>query len=192
VETTKTKKWWFCFTLVAAMVIAIMITNILYSNGVDKIIIFGLLSLGVCLLLSLWRGMVGLIVSLLIFSSSVFFVSSSSNQFTVFYRDGQMPVVLGNIRLAIPYSYDVVEFDRRQKLIIVDNNEKAIVDFELSKDGALMIQHGFADQKDFAAAIQKRADPRFSKMNDADRKAYLDSFTAYGLQWKKIIIESNK
>ena len=39
-ETTKTKKWWFCFTLVAAMVIAIMITNILYSNGVDKIIIF--------------------------------------------------------------------------------------------------------------------------------------------------------
>ena len=103
-----------------------------------------------------------------------------------------MPVVLGNIRLAIPYSYDVVEFDRRQKLIIVDNNEKAIVDFELSKDGALMIQHGFADQKDFAAAIQKRADPRFSKMNDADRKAYLDSFTAYGLQWKKIIIESNK
>ena len=191
-ETTKTKKWWFCFTLVAAMVIAIMITNILYSNGVDKIIIFGLLSLGVCLLLSLWRGMVGLIVSLLIFSSSVFFVSSSSNQFTVFYRDGQMPVVLGNIRLAIPYSYDVVEFDRRQKLIIVDNNEKAIVDFELSKDGALMIQHGFADQKDFAAAIQKRADPRFSKMNDADRKAYLDSFTAYGLQWKKIIIESNK
>lgn len=191
-KTTKTKKWWFCFTLVAAMVIAIMITNILYSNGVDKIIIFGLLSLGVCLLLSLWRGMVGLIVSLLIFSSSVFFVSSSSNQFTVFYRDGQMPVVLGNIRLAIPYSYDVVEFDRRQKLIIVDNNEKAIVDFELSKDGALMIQHGFADQKDFAAAIQKRADPRFSKMNDADRKAYLDSFTAYGLQWKKIIIESNK
>ena len=191
-ETTKTKKWWFCFTLVAAMVIAIMITNILYSNGVDKIIIFGLLSLSVCLVLSLWRGMVGLIVSLLIFSSSVFFVSSSSNQFTVFYRDGQMPVVLGNIRLAIPYSYDVVEFDRRQKLIIVDNNEKAIVDFELSKDGALMIQHGFADQKDFAAAIQKRADPRFSKMNDADRKAYLDSFTAYGLQWKKIIIESNK
>ena len=191
-ETTKTKKWWFCFTLVAAMVIAIMITNILYSNGVDKIIIFGLLSLSVCLVLSLWRGMVGLIVSLLIFSSSVFFVSSSSNQFTVFYRDGQMPVVLGNIRLAIPYSYDVVEFDRRQKLIIVDNNEKAIVDFELSKDSVLMIQHGFADQKDFAAAIQKRADSRFFEMNDLDRKAYLDSFSVYGLQWKKIIIESNK
>ena len=191
-KTTKTKKWWFCFTLTAAIVIATIITDMLYPNGLDKIIIFGFLSLGVGLLVLIGSKRVGLIVSLLIFCSSSFFVAAPTNKFTVFYRDGQMPVVLDNIRLAIPYSYDVVEFDRRQKLIIVDNNEKAIVDFELSKDSVLMIQHGFADQKDFAAAIQKRADSRFFEMNDLDRKAYLDSFSVYGLQWKKIIIESNK
>ncbi|OWK26759.1 MAG: hypothetical protein US76_03495 [Parcubacteria group bacterium GW2011_GWA2_38_13b] len=190
-KTTKTKKWWFCFTLAAAMIIATIITDMLYIEGGYKILLFGSFSLLVGLSMSLWKMRVCFIVSLLIFCSSSFILMAPANEFIVFCRSGQIPVALEyNFKLALPYTYDAVIFNRYQELVVIEDNYKAVVGFELSKDAVLMIQHGFADQKDFAAEIQKRADPRFFQMNGLDRKEYLDSFNIYGLQWKKIIIET--
>ena len=192
----KTKKWWFCFTLVATMVIATIITDMLYINGLEKIAVFAGYSVWIYFTVSMLQAMMGgktnivFVVSLLIFCSSSFFFIGKRSEFIVFHQGGQMPVVLErNLRLVIPYTYDMVAFNCHQALIIIDDNQKATVDFEFFKDSVLMIQHGFAGQKDFAEEIQKRADPRFFTMNDADRKAYLDSFGIYGLRWKMVSIE---
>lgn len=194
----KIKKWWFYFTLVAAMVIATMITNLLYINGLDKVVIFSVASIFIgfeaMMLCSGFRGKItALIFFLLIFCSSSFLIMVKPNEFAVFYRDGRAPVVLESYpKLAIPYTYDITVFNRHQKLIITDNNKKAVVDFELPKDSVLMVQHGFADQKDFADKIQAQAYPKFFKMNSVERKAYLDSFyNSYGLRWEKVAIEIN-
>ena len=167
------------------MVITTIITGILYNNS-GKIFIFGIFSafIGV----ELWvfsKPKIAFIVSLFIFCSSPFLIMVKPNEFAIYYRDGQMPVVLeNNIKLAIPYIYDLVTFDRLQTLIIVDdNNQKAIVDFELPRENVFMVQHGFADQKDFAGKIQAQAYSKFFTMNGVERKAYLDSFyNSHGLR----------
>lgn len=190
----KINKWRFylIFTLAAAMVIATIITNTLYLNGLDKIIIFAFGSILILGFLFLVINSVNIacIIVLLIFCSSSFLIFGKSGEYIVVYQRNQAPMVLEyNIKLAVPYTYDIAAFDHSQRLVIIDKEQSVTVDFELLRENVLMIQHGFADQKDFAAAIQKKADLRFFRMNDLEKKAYLDSFDVYGLRWKKVIIE---
>lgn len=192
----KIKKGWFCFTLAMAMIIATIITNLLYINGSNKIVIFSIASIFIgveAIMLFSGKIIIALVITLLIFCSSSFLIMVKPDEFAVFYRDGQTPSVLESYpKLAIPYTYDITTFNRHQKLIIIDDNKKAIVDFELPKDSVFMVQHGFADQKDFENKIQAQAYSKFFTLNGVERKAYLDSFyDSYGLRWKKVTIEIN-
>ncbi|MEK7627084.1 MAG: hypothetical protein AAB397_00690, partial [Patescibacteria group bacterium] len=76
----KTKKWWFCFTLVATMVIATIITDMLYINGLEKIAVFAGYSVWIYFTVSMLQAMMGgktnidFVVSLFIFCCSSFFL----------------------------------------------------------------------------------------------------------------------